>query len=161
MTKKFYETERENYNINYQEAERTGFYSSILVDAIESGAVGGWATVRNYEWKEQQGNFPKKFIIASAALVPDHPEYVKAPMQEVFKFGVDRAGDLIKEKRVYVGPHTTRRGLNKVLSGEVEASDWIVKACKEAKKDYDAGLIDVICANVIIQAGVFEENIYG
>ena len=159
MTKKFYETERENYNINYQEAERTGFYSSILVDAIESGAVGGWATVRNYEWKDRDND--TDCIIASAELVPEDPEYVKAPMQEVFKFGVDRAGDLIKEKRVYVGPHTTRRGLNKVLSGEVEASDWIVKACKEAKKDYDAGLIDAICANVIIQAGVFEENIYG
>ena len=82
-------------------------------------------------------------------------------MQEVFKFGVDRAGDLIKEKRIYVDHTLIRRGLNKVLSGEVKASDWIVEACKEARKDYDASLIDAICANVIVQAGVFEENIYG
>jgi len=140
-------------------AERTGFYSGILVDAIESGAVGGWAYVRNYEWKDQDNG--TNYIIASAELVPDHPEYVKAPMQEVFKFGVDRAGDLTKEKRVYVDHNLIRRGLNKVLSGEMKASDWIVKACREAEKDLDAGLIDAICANVILQAGVFEENIYG
>ena len=140
-------------------AERIGFYSSILVGAIESGAVGGWAYVRNYEWKDQDNG--TNYIIASAELVPEDPEYVKAPMQEVFKFGVDRAGDLIKEKRIYVDHTLIRRGLNKVLSGEVKASDWIVEACKEARKDYDASLIDAICANVIVQAGVFEENIYG
>ena len=36
-----------------QEAQRIGFYSGILVDAIESGAVSGWAGVRSYEWKDQ------------------------------------------------------------------------------------------------------------
>jgi|TARA_R110001583_G_scaffold173292_3_gene327297 hypothetical protein len=142
-------------------AERTGFYSSILVDAIESGAVGGWAYVRNYEWKDQDNG--TNYIIASAEFVPEDPEYVKAPMQQVFKWAIDEedVGDLIKEKRVYVDHTLIRRGLNKVLSGEVKASDWIVKACKEARKDYDAGLIDAVCANVILQAGVFEENIYG
>ena len=140
-------------------AERTGFYSGILVDAIESGAVGGWAYVRNYEWKDQDND--TDCIIASAELVPEDPEYVKAPMQEVFKFGCDRAGDLTKERRGYVDPNLIRRGLNKVLSGEVEAADWIVKACSHAKEELDGSFMDAVCANVVIQAAVFEENIYG
>jgi hypothetical protein len=140
-------------------AQRIGFYSNIIVDAVESGAVRSWAGVRNYEWRDQDGD--TGYIIASVDLVPDHPQYVKAPMEEVFKFGVDRAGNPIKEKRVTVGPQLAREGLYKILFGRVEASDWIVKACKEARKEWDAGILDAVCCNVIIQAAVFEENIYG
>jgi len=145
-----------------QEAQRIGFYSGILVDAIESGAVSGWAGVRSYEWKDQVIVGTKQtFIIASAQLVPEDLEYVKAPMQEVFTFGVDRAGNLIKEKRVNVDYTMIRRGLNKVLSGDVKAADWIVESCRKAKKEWDGSFIDAVCANVVVQAAVFEENIYG
>lgn len=148
---------------NQLEAQRIGFYSSILIDAVESGAVASWAGVRNYEWKDQScGNFPVRtnYIIASAELAPYDPEYVKAPMQEMFRFGVDDSDNPIKEKRVAVDHTLVRKGLNKVLSGEVEASDWIIKACKEAKKEWDGSYMDAVCANVVLQAAVFEENIY-
>ena len=144
---------------NQLEAQRIGFYSGILIDAVESGAVGSWAGVRNYEWKDQSCDLTN-YITASAQLVPYDPEYVKAPMQEMFRFGVDDSGNPIKEKRVAVDHTLVRKGLNKVLSGEVEASDWIIKACKEAKKEWDGSYMDAVCANVVLQAAVFEENIY-
>ena len=83
------------------------FHSSILVDAIESRAVGSWAGVRNYEWKDQDGD--TGYIIASAQLVPDDPEYVKAPMQEMFRDEVDYIGNHIREKRVIVDHTMIRR----------------------------------------------------
>ena len=145
---------------NQLEAQRIGFYSSILIDAVESGAVASWAGVRNYEWKDQSCDLTN-YIIASAELAPYDPEYVKAPMQEMFRDEVDYIGNHIREKRVIVDHTMIRRGLNKVLSGEVEAADWIVKACRHAKEELDGSFMDAVCANVVIQAAVFEENIYG
>ena len=61
---------------NQLEAQRIGFYSSILIDAVESGAVASWAGVRNYEWKDQSCDLTN-YIIASAELAPYDPEYVR------------------------------------------------------------------------------------
>lgn len=140
-------------------AQRIGFYSGILIDAVESGAVE-WARVRNYEWKDQSPNGHNSsscnaYIIASAQLLPDDPEYVKVPMWR----GRYVIGDYTKVVEVYY--ILVREGLNKILSKEVKASDWIIKACKQAKKEWDGSYIDAICADAILQAAVFEEIIYG
>ena len=123
--------------------EFIGFYSSILINAIESHVMGSWARVKNYEWKDQENSH---FIIAKAELIPEDPEYVTATLN----------GDHISVDHTLVA-----HGLNKLLSGGVEASDWILKACKQSVEDCDGSYMDSICCDVVLQSAVFEEVIYG
>ena len=146
------------------EGKQIGFYSSILIDAVESGWISR-ARVRNYEWKGQNGGtvsipVPSKwsrsqlnpdYIIATVQLAPDDPEYVTVPM--INTNGI--------ELRVTVDYKMIRKGLNKILSGDVRASDWIVTACTKAKKEWDGAYMDAICADAVVQSAVFDEVIYG
>ena len=124
--------------------EFIGFYASILIEFIESGAASTWARVRNYEWEGQEGD--SKFIKAKAQLVPDEPEYAKVVLN----------GDHICIDHTLVA-----EGFNKILSGEVKAADWVVKACRQAVMDCDGAYMDAICCDAAIQAAVFDEVIYG
>ena len=125
------------------EGKQIGFYSSILIDAVESGAIS-WARVRSYKWKPQENN--PDYIIATVQLAPDDPEYVTVPASTI---------------RVTVDYKMIRKGLNKILSGDVKASDWIVTACTKAKKEWDGAYMDAICADAVVQSAVFDEVIYG
>ena len=123
--------------------EFIGFYSSILINAIEGGGtVGSWR-VKNYEWKDQENS---QFIIAKAELITEDPEYVKA---------------MITDNHVCVDHNLVSHGMNKLLSGEVEASGWIIEACKRAVQECDGSYMDSICCDVVLQSAVFEEVIYG
>ena len=150
--------------MNEKNFEEIGFYSGLIVDAVESGAVGSFARVIQYEWQVQKYDPAQKHITANAILAPDDPEYlVDRPdnkIHEAYRFGVDTSGKLIKEKRCAVTPSTMKYGLNKILSGDVKIAPWIKKACTHAQLELDGSYMDALCCKAVIEVALFGELIY-
>ncbi len=56
---------------------------------------------------------------------------------------------------------TIARGINAVADGSVAVSDYLRNLIRAASRSNDAGDVDAITADVIAQAGIYGEVIYG
>lgn len=56
---------------------------------------------------------------------------------------------------------TIARGINAVANGSVKVSDHLRNLIRTANRSNDAGDVDAIAADVITQAGIYGEVIYG
>ena len=113
--------------------EQTDFLASILVTAVEGG-INYWAETRSYNFVEKDRNFTAAF-----AEVRELPTGNWRPLTlDVVAEGVR----LIK----LGGVRVNRSILYGVLAGALE---------------YDASEIDAEAADVIVQAGLFGQIVYG
>jgi len=119
------------------------FYSSIIVTGIESGYVN-WGLIEKYnsgynystnEWHE-----------AYVELYMDDPEYAVIP---------------VTDGKVMVDIPLVRKALNKIINGDIKINPNLRDLCKEAKAEWDGGILDAIACDVIIQVAVFDEIVYG
>ena len=110
------------------------FLNDVIVCAVEGG-IGYWSQVRDYRWeKDDDWNITE----ASATVVPfDDPKVYKLTWE------------------------TVEDGIRKVLAGTVKVHSSYVGSIAVAAAEGDAGEIDAELADIIVQAGLFGEVIYG
>jgi len=114
--------------------ERTDFLGGVLVTAVEGG-VNYWAEPRCYDWREdERHNFT----------------HVAVELRE------DGSSEWRK-----VGLDTIERGIEAIRSGRVSLNREITAAIWAGDSANDAGEIDAEGADCIVQAGLFNELVYG
>lgn len=116
--------------------ERKRFLFDVFLTAIETG-IGYWATIRTYYWRTEDG-------------VEDHEKfYARISEQEddTSTFDVDA--------------YTIGIGIKHVLGKDFKVNPAIRAAIEEANHRNDAGMIDAIAADVIVQAALFGQIVYG
>lgn len=119
------------------------FYSSIIVNGVESGYLM-WGRIHPYihgynrDTKEQGEAW---FIVDL-----DDPEYAVIP---------------VTKNRGKVDLPLVRKALNKIINGDIKINPNLRDLCKEAKAEWDGGMLDAIACDVIIQVAVFGEIVYG
>lgn len=112
------------------------FVFDVFITAIEGG-IGYWSISSEYSC-EIEGFY---------AIVSD------CEAEE----GCD--GEFPKDSRI--DHHAIVKGINKIIDGEIEISEYIKENIAKAVSENDAGMIDADCADCIIQAGLFNKIIFG
>ena len=119
------------------------FYSSIIINGIESGWVN-WGQVDNYNsgFNHSTGAQHEAYV----ELRLDDPEYAVIP---------------VTDGKVMVDIPLVRKALNKIINDDIKINPNLRDLCKEAKAEWDGGILDAIACDVIIQVAVFGEIVYG
>ena len=128
------------------------FYSSIIINGIESGWVN-WGQVDNYNsgFNHSTGEQHEAYV----ELYLDDPEYAVIPDS------VRLADALLTDGKVMVNIPSIVKALNKIINGDIKINPNLRDLCKEAKAEWDGGMLDAIACDVIIQVAVFDEIVYG
>ena len=119
------------------------FYSSIIVTGIESGYVN-WGLIEKYN--SGYNHSTNEWHEAYVELRLDDPEYAVIP---------------VTSGEVMVDIPLVRKALNKIINGDIKINPNLRDLCKEAKAEWDGGMLDAIACDVIIQVAVFGEIVYG
>lgn len=114
---------------------REEFLDDVTITAIEGG-ISYWSTCHSYKWMDQ-------------------PEVV-AVIQEWDEYEDKAIGD-----RITVNRDLIRKGIKAIMDGEAGVSDRMTKIIAGANATNDGCDIDADAADVIIQAAVFGEIVYG
>ena len=119
----------------------TEFYLDIIINVVESGYLF-WGRVnphlRGYNKDEQD----KWWFWVSL----DLPEYAVIPMTN---------------NKAKLDLPMVRKALNKIINGDIKIDPKIRDLCKEAKAEWDGGMLDAIACDAIVQVAVFDEIVYG
>lgn len=115
--------------------ERESFLGDIVIGFVEDFGSNGWRQIKGgtYKWDD------------------DNP----AGNTAVF---IDREND---DKEHTVDIEVVARGLRCIRDRQVAINEQMRKNIVEADRENDAGQIDAYDADMIVQAGVFGELIYG
>lgn len=126
-------------------AEREQFLSDIISTAIEGG-IGYWSTTLAYQWTDDDGQ--PQLCVGERLARPTGTYAAITPVDSEVIYGIDtniiaKGIDVMRESPNFNGSHVLR--------------DSILAASREN----DAGDIDADCADVIVQAALFGELVYG
>lgn len=113
------------------------FLADVLVSAIEGG-IGYWSQTLVYKWEDLQ---PVDFH--ATILVPDDADPDNDPHQYV------------------ITPRKLLEGIQRVLAPGFQVNPQIRNAILQSVREDDAGNIDADAADVIVQAALFSEIVYG
>jgi hypothetical protein len=128
--------------------ERTEFLRDILTGAVEGG-TGYWAQVSQYQWVDRDGTV--MVVVGERAGDDAHATLHRLNEDES---GYELAGlDLNVE--------TIATGVNAIVNGRVATGERYRKGITQANAENDAGMIDADDADIIVQAGLLGEIIYG
>jgi hypothetical protein len=127
---------------------RARFLGDIITSAVEGG-TGYWAQVSQYQWVDRKG----EVHVVTGERVGDEPRAVLHPLKDD-ESGYEPEGEVLTLDRVAFGLRTLlghRFGVRADLKAIIDYANH---------KD-DAGDIDADAADVIVQAALFEEIVYG
>jgi hypothetical protein len=110
--------------------------SDTIITAIEGG-IGYWSVCTEYVWDCEP-----------------HEVHAKVQIE-------DELRDEKDEDEYLIDCSVIKRGLEKLLSGNVQVGSQIMGYIMQSLGDGDAGMIDAIAADCIVQAGLFSEVRYG
>lgn len=114
---------------------REQFLDDVTTTAIEGG-IGYWSVCHKYEW--------------------DGKPEVTAVIQELDEWQNKAFGPLITVNRKLIN-----KGIKTIMDGEAGISDRVIKEIAGANATNDGCDIDADAADVIVQAAVFGEIVYG
>lgn len=117
--------------------ERQIFLQDVWTTAVEGG-IGYWSQIEGYRWSDED------------------PSTMGGTLHELNDETDDFDGD---QHVVTMG--TITKGLGRIRRGEVTMNDRLRDAILLANRTNDAGEIDSDAADVIVQAGIFGEVVYG
>jgi hypothetical protein len=121
--------------VSARDAERQRLLADILIGAVEGG-TGYWATVSSYEHSGPAAD-------TSATLHEIEP------------------GDDEHPDGREVTTETIEQGIQKILDPHFRVCTHLRAAITHAHNECDVGGLDAEAADVIVQAGVFGEIVYG
>lgn len=126
--------------------EREQFLADIITTAIEGG-TGYWATVYRYKWDD----LPPAEV---HAWIVDNETVGTQPAPPAYEAWLSEHARVINVELI-------ARGISRIASGRVPVALSLQQAIVVGNRDVDAGMIDADCADVIVQAGLFGEIVYG
>lgn len=115
---------------------RATFLQDVLVAAVEGG-TGYWAQVSGYRWSD------------------DNPETGQATFHVLDDDGI-ASGD-----RHLVNLETIATGISRIVQNDVQVRADLRAVIAEASRENDGGLVDADAADVIVQAALFGQVVYG
>ena len=121
--------------MNARSVDRAEFLGDIIITAVEGG-IGHWAVCRGYDYEDP--------YVEIGEVDFDDP-YAEYPEDEW------RGIDI----------NTIAKGIGRVKDPEFRVNDVIRKNVIAANTKNDAGMIDAESADVIVQAALFGEIVYG
>lgn len=118
--------------------------SSIHTSAVEGGhyGIGYWCEVVKYHWNPKDDN--------------DFHSIIR--MDEEYEDDKDKR--IAKRRKYTINRNTILRGLKRVASGKMKVADDYVSTCVSLLTTGD-GDFDGDAADVVVQAGLFNEVIFG
>jgi hypothetical protein len=128
---------------------RTQFLRDIITTAVEGG-IGYWSQCSQYQW------------------VDDHEGRVYVPVGErvgdcaravIHVLSDDESGYV--ETGLIIDVEVIARGLKLITDGGTNLNDRSRKLIRQADRENDAGYLDADSADVIVQAGLLGEIVYG
>jgi hypothetical protein len=111
--------------------EREQYLDDILTTAVEGG-IGYWSVGRKYVWSD------------------DGPASVEIKQDDED----DDTWHLVDRSAI-------RKGIAMVLSGEAKVHESYAQTLRRAERELDAGEIDGELADIIVQAAILGEVVYG
>jgi hypothetical protein len=111
--------------------EREQYLDDILITAVEGG-IGYWSVGRKYVWSD------------------DGPTSVEIRQDDED----DAPWHLVDRSAI-------RKGIELVLSGEMSVHESYADTLRKAEREKDAGYIDAEIADMIVQAAVLGDIVYG
>ncbi len=132
--------------------ERAQFLADIICTAIEGG-TNGWATVFAYRWmdRETEQDLPPQEVYA---IIGDTEEFYDLDGDLTRQEVLDQIG-----KKIDIEVIAT--GISKALSDDFRINGTIRECIRVGDNENDAGMIDADAADVIVQAGLFGEIVFG
>lgn len=127
--------------------ERAEFLGDIITTAVEGG-TGYWAQVSQYQYA-----LDGRIRACVGERVGDEPRAVLHQLAED-ESGYVEAGQIVTLDVI-------ARGLSLLASGEVGVRSDLKALIGQASHENDAGMIDADAADVIVQAGLLGEIVYG
>lgn len=127
-----------------QQKEFDSEVSSIHTSAIEGGryGIGYWCEVVRYHWNPKDDN--------------DFHSVIRIDEE----YSNDKDKRLSKRRKYTINRNTILRGLKRVASGKMKVADWYVSKCAQLLVTGEADC-DGEVADVVVQAGLFNEVIFG
>jgi hypothetical protein len=127
--------------------ERARFLGDVISTAVEGG-TGYWAQVSQYQY-ELHG----RISVSVGERVGDEPRAALHPLTD------DETS--YQEKAEIVTLDVVAKGIALIVSGKTSVFDALRRQIAQADRENDAGEIDADGADVIVQAGLFGQVIYG
>lgn len=128
--------------------ERIQFLSDIITTAVEGG-IGYWSQCSHYQWTED-----------GAVHVVVGRRNLRTDAYAVVHEATDN-GDGYRDEPLMVDIETVARGIGRLVNKEVGIHATLRGSLLYANSENDAGEIDADLADCIVQAGIFNEIIYG
>jgi hypothetical protein len=127
-----------------QQKEFDSIVSSIHCSAIEGGhyGIGYWCEVVSYKWDEKDDTKFKSVIQMDEESEKDTDERIA------------------KRRRYTIDRNVIIEGIKRIASGEMSVNDSYVNKCAALLVTGEADM-DANDADVIVQAGLFNEVIFG
>lgn len=130
--------------------EREEFLADIISTAIEGG-IGYWAETRHYQWVN---NGVPQLVVIKAGYDPD------LKFEDTRAVIVDFEGENPNTERE-ITIDVIARGIAKIKDPKFRINKTLRGTILAADVENDAGEIDVEGADVIVQAALFGEIVYG
>jgi hypothetical protein len=125
--------------------ERERFLSDIITAAVEGG-IGYWSECAQYQWDDDDGVHvvvgTRVKTVGTTALI--HAED---------KTGVKRG--------FWITPDVIQKGIEEIEREIHLTRSDLRETILAASRENEAGDVDADCADVIVQAGLFGELVYG
>jgi hypothetical protein len=141
------QTETMTFKVKLNESQQKEFdsiVSSIHCSAIEGGSygIGYWCEIVSYKWDEKDDTKFKSIIQMEAEFEDDKDERISKRR----KYTIDRDVIIL--------------GIKRIATGELKVNDSYVQKCAALLLTGEADM-DAEDADIIVQAGLFNEVIFG
>lgn len=124
-------------------AEREEFLGDIVIGVFEDFGYAGWRQVLTYH-SGGQNMLPNGYIL-DIEEAPEHRRTWNTDDKDVHQVTIA----------------VIAKGIGKILEDGFGINSKLKAAIKEANTENDAGMIDAELADIIVQAGLFGEIVYG
>jgi len=130
------------------DAERGEFLFDVLVSAVEGG-IDYWAEIKDYEWGSNEGPYKLGWSLPDG----ERGSYARATVREADDYEVGSWHDLT--------PATIECGITRLATGNYRLNPEMLDCITEGSTANDAGNIDSLCADAIVQVALLNELVYG
>lgn len=130
--------------------KRARFLRDIITTAIEGG-IGYWSQCSQYQWIDEHED--GRVYVPVGERVGDDARAVVHVLND------DESGYV--EDGLVIDIEVVARGLRLIIDGGAGVHDRIRGNVRTADRENDAGYIDADDADVIVQAGLLGEVVYG
>jgi hypothetical protein len=132
------------------QARRAEFLNDIITTALEGG-IGYWSQASQYQWIDDYDG--RVHVVVGDEIPGGNATAIVHRLN-------DDESDYVEEG-LLIDQACVRRGLRRILDGDAPVGERYREGIRDANRANDASLIDADDADVIVQAGLFGEVVYG